>query len=181
MRPRSTRFQAIVLKRQNFGEADKILTVMTREEGKVKVVAKGVRRITSRRSSHVELLNLATLFVYRGRSMPILTEAVVLHDFDDVKKDLNKIGFAYHFCELIDSLCPEEQRNEKAFSLLRDVLVDLSTSADHHSLTAEFEHNLLQALGFIPHEKTLESKQFFIEQILERKLNARKFLTQLES
>lgn len=178
---RTLKIQGIILKRQNFGEADKIITIMTREEGKLKVIAKGIRRISSRRSPHVELLNLSTLFIYKGKSLPILTEAQVIDDFADIKKSLKKIGFAYHFCELIDGLCPEGQKNEKAFYLLKDVIFRLETTLEEHELSKEFEQNLLRLLGFLPYQKNLPSSQLFIEQILERKLKSKRLIPHFSS
>src|SRR3990167_4660571 len=107
---RTYKTEGIIIKRKNFGEADRIITVLTRNHGKIQVKATGVRKIQSRRSSHVELLNHASLFIYKGRgSLPILTEAETIDSFQDIKNDLTKVGFAYHICELIDGLCAENQ------------------------------------------------------------------------
>jgi len=73
---RGFKTEGIVLKRRNFGEADRILTVFTKDRGKISVLAKGVRRITSRRAGNVELLNRVSIFLHQTRGMPILTEAV---------------------------------------------------------------------------------------------------------
>src|SRR6185312_12554258 len=110
--------QAIILKRRNIGEADRILTVFTREQGKLQIKAKGVRKIASKRASHIEPLNKTSLTIYRGSGMPVLTEATSTEQFSDIKTDLSKVGFAYHICELIDGLCPENQENEAIFTLL---------------------------------------------------------------
>ena len=110
---KSFRTEGIVIKRRNFNEADRILTVMTRDYGKMQIKAAGVRRITSRRSAHVELLNHAVLHLYKGNTFSILTEAKVMDDFGPIKSDFGKIGIAYHLCELVDGLCPENQENRK--------------------------------------------------------------------
>ncbi len=123
---RSFRTEGIIIKRRDFGEADRILTVMTRDYGKIKIKAAGVRKITSRRSAHVELLNHTVLHLYKGNTFSILTEAKMLTDFSEVKKDFGKVGLAYHFCELVDGLCPENQENRNVFFLLQKTLADLS-------------------------------------------------------
>lgn len=130
---RSFRTEGIIIKRRNFGEADRILTVFTRDHGKLHIKASGVRKITSRRSGQIELLNQAVLGLYKGNGFPILTEAKIINDFADLKMDLEKIGFAYHLCELVDGLCPEDQEQRAVYELLRETLNNLSLSNDVYS------------------------------------------------
>ena len=61
---RNFKTEGIIIKRRDYGEADRILTVMTREYGKLKIKAKGVRKITSRRSAHIELLNHTVFYIF---------------------------------------------------------------------------------------------------------------------
>lgn len=123
---RNFRTEGIIIKRRNFREADRILTVMTRDYGKIHIKAAGVRRITSRRSAHIELLNHTALHLYKGTTFSILTEAKMIDDFSSIKEDFEKVGLAYHLCELIDGLCPENQENSTVFFLLRKALAQLS-------------------------------------------------------
>lgn len=123
---RSFKTEGIVIKRRDFRDADKILTVFTKNHGKMQIKAAGIRRIPSRRSPHVELLNYTVLTLYKGNSLPVLTEAQALEHFAPIKSDLIKIGFAYHICELVDSLCPDNQENRQVFFLLKGVLNNLS-------------------------------------------------------
>jgi len=123
---RNFRTEGIVIKRRNFNEADRILTVMTRDYGKLQIKAAGVRKITSRRSAHIELLNHTILHLYKGNTFSILTEAKMLDDFSEVKENFDKVGLAYHLCELVDGLCPENQENRNIFFLLQKTLQKLS-------------------------------------------------------
>lgn len=123
---RNFRTEGIIIKRRNFNEADRILTVMTRDYGKLQIKATGVRKITSRRSAHVELLNHTILHLYKGNTFSILTEAKMIDDFSSVKKNFDKVGLAYHLCELVDGLCPENQENSNVFFLLQKALARLS-------------------------------------------------------
>src|SRR5579883_1179536 len=109
--------EGVVLKRRNVGEADRILTIFTRTHGKLTVKAVGVRKIASKRSSHIELLNRVSIGLYKGKGMPVVTEATAIESFPQIKEDLTKIGFAYHLCELVDGLCPEGQENSTVFAL----------------------------------------------------------------
>lgn len=176
---RNLTVDGVILKRRNIGEADRILTVFTRQLGKITIKAGGVRKIQSRRASHIELLNLATLGLYKGKGMPVLTEAVALENFSPIKDDLTKVGFAYHICELVDGLCPENQESEAIFVLLTDMLQKLSTQNEVASVIHDFEIQLLTILGYWPvsQSTTNLNTAFLIENILERKLKSRQMLS----
>lgn len=175
---RSYKTEGIVIKRKNFGEADRILTVFTKRQGKIVVKAIGVRRINSRRSPHIELLNHSFLTLHKGQSLPILTEVETIEDFSQIKENLTKVGFAYHLCELIDSLCAENQENKTVFPLLLETLGRLSKEEDVVDIIHGFEIELLTDLGFYPRFRFIQNlnTQAFIEQILERKLKSKQLL-----
>ncbi len=174
---RSFKTEGIVIRRRNIGEADRLLTIFTKESGKIRIKAPGVRKITSRRSSHVELLNLSVLTLYKSsRSVvPILTEAQTVHDFDFIKQDLRRIGFAFYICELVDRLCPDNQENRRIFYLLRDTFKKLG-SLSCEAVVNEFEEKALSFLGFMPYEYLLKDRQAFMEKVLEKKLRTAEML-----
>ena len=174
----SYKTEGIVIKRRNFGEADKILTIFTKRYGKLQVKAPGIRRITSRRSPHVELLNYSAISLYYGKSLPILIEAKTIEPFSDIKSDLKKISSAYHVCELIDNLCPDNQENWEVFTLLKDALSSIVKNDRQEEIIKDFELKILIQLGFLKPMKL--SANFntisFIEQILEKKLKTRQII-----
>lgn len=178
---RSQTVEGIILKRENIGEADKIITVYTKTLGKIRVKAKGVRKITSKRSSHVELLNFAKLGIYRHAGMPVLTEIETQESFSKVKESLTAIGFAYHVCELIDKLCPEGECQEEIFTLLYQTLGRLDSASDKVALMNEFGRELLRMLGYGYGERELLNLpvSHLIENIIERKLKSRQILPKL--
>lgn len=179
---RNLKVDGIVLKRRNAGEADRILTVFTRQFGKLSIKAVGVRKIVSRRASHIEPLNITTLGLYKGQGMHILTEATCVDSFDAVKSDLAKVGLAYHMCELVDALCPENQEHTAVFELLYQTLQQLSQVNESMPLIHEFELELLSLLGYYSagsHDLSGAKASYFIESILERKLKSRQILRQL--
>jgi len=173
---RSFKTEGFVIKRRNFQESDRIITVLTKNYGKIQIKASGVRKITSRRSSHVELLNQSRLSLYKGRNLPVLTEVEVINNFQEIKEDLKKIGFAYHICEIVDGLCAENQENEAIFDLLKNTLEKLCKDKEPTKLIYEFEMELLSALGFYKNPKVQNfDTKTFIERLLERKLKSRQF------
>jgi len=72
---RSYKTEGIVLKRINYGEADRILTIYTKRHGKIRAIAKGVRKLTSRKAGSLELFNNVVLFLVKGKNLDIITEA----------------------------------------------------------------------------------------------------------
>src|SRR3990170_1233956 len=114
--------EGVILKRVDFGEADRLITIFTKNKGKILSLAKGIRRIESRRAGNVELLNKVKLFFAQSKSLPILTEAESLETYSFLKKDLKKIGCAYYFVELVDKFFHEGQENYKIFETLSHAL-----------------------------------------------------------
>lgn len=139
--------EGIIVKRKNFGEADRLLTVVTPFKGRIKVVAKGVRRITSRRGGNVEMLNKVKLHIFQGKGMPVLTEAESLETFPKIKNDLIMSAYASHLAELADRLLPEDQSNPSAYNLLLVALTLLETNPRQIFIRA-YEVKLLTVLGF---------------------------------
>lgn len=171
---RTYKIEGIVLRRRNLGEADRVLTVLSKESGKISIKAPGVRRIPSRRSSHVELLNHSQFTLYSGSKsfMPIVTEAQTLEDFSPIKNNLNKIGYAYYICELINGLCADNQENRNVFFHLKSILHALNQTLDAQNLVKKFERDLLMQLGFWSEAKLLQTQdsKIVMEKLLERKL-----------
>lgn len=139
--------EGVVLKRSNFGEAGRLLTVITPYKGKVKVLAKGVRKITSRRSGNVEILNRVKLYLFIGKEFYTLTEAESIETYQNIKSDLIVSAYASHLIELIDRLIPQEQSNPMAYQLLVATLELLNHSPRQIFIRA-FEVKLLTTLGF---------------------------------
>ncbi|MBI2430674.1 MAG: DNA repair protein RecO [Candidatus Levybacteria bacterium] len=175
---RNFKVEGIIIKRRNINEADRLLTVFSKGYGKIQAKAVGVRRVTSRRSSHVELLNYAKMTLYKGKSLPLVVEAEAICDYAFLKKNLRMVGIAYHICELIDSLCAENQENTSVFLLLLQTLDDLSKGKDAKQTVHVFEKMLLSHLGFFsnfPLVKAIDT-HVVIEEILERKLKTTSLL-----
>lgn len=177
---RAFKTEGIVIKRKNVGEGDRILTVFSKNRGKIQMRAKGVRKISSRRAGHIELLNYCVFSLHQGKSMPILTEVEAREDFYDLKKDLKKISLAYHICELVDGLCAENQENYEIFLLLGRTLRKISIQNNLKDVIRNFELELLRLLGFYSRLERIElNTHEFIENILERKLKSKQVILQL--
>jgi DNA repair protein RecO (recombination protein O) len=138
--------EGLILKRVNFGEADRVLTVLTERFGKISVIAKGVRRITSRRAGNVEVLNKVRLHLFKAKSYN-LTEAESIETFQKLKANLTLTTYAFHIIELVDRLVPEEQKNPYVYNLALEILTILQANPRQIFIRA-FEVKLLSLLGF---------------------------------
>lgn len=180
---RSFKTEGVILKRTNVGEADRLLTVFTKHYGKIKALARGVRRITSRRGGNVEVFTHATMFFSEGRNLDILTEAETIHSFQVLRKNLLTVAYAYKVCELIDRLTAEKQEHENIYRLLVNTLAMLNSPITPNShIIVNFESEIVKILGFWPQNKpfTNINIETFIESITERELKSKKFLQRLK-
>ena len=143
----SVKAAGIILKRRDFGEADRILTVFSQKMGKISVLAKGVRKITSRRAGNVELLNRVLMYLHKGKNFWILTEAVSIDTYQKLKEDLTLSTYAYHIIELVDKLTAENQENFILYDHLINLLERLSKNP-RQILIRAFEVKILSNLGF---------------------------------
>lgn len=148
--PHVYRTEAVVLKRSDFGEADRLLTLYTPNLGKIRAVAKGVRRTASRMAGHLELFTHSTLLLAKGRSLDLVTQAQTVDAYRPLREDLVRVGYAYYVAELLDQLTEERLDNYPTFSLLLDTLQRLC-EAPEPLLAAEcFQWQLLDHLGYRP-------------------------------
>lgn len=139
--------EGIILRHVNYGEADRMLTVLTPFKGKITVVAKGVRRITSRRAGNVEPLNRVKLQLFQRQGSPVLTEAESLQTFPKIKSDLSLSTYGSHLAEITERLSAENQPNPRVYQLLMTVLELLETNPRQIFIRA-YEVKLLTVLGF---------------------------------
>lgn len=158
---RAFKTEGIVLKRKNFGEADRILTIFTPYNGKISVLAKGVRRITSRRAGNVELLNRVSIFLHQARGMPILTEASTLDTYQKIKDNLRLSTVAFHIIELVDKLTAENQESKILYEQLVEVLKRLEKNP-RQILIRAFEVKILSNQGFISFQNPELSDQSYL-------------------
>jgi len=175
---RSRKLEGIIIKRKDIGESDRILTVFTKQHGKIQVIAKGVRKVTSRRSPHVELLNISALGIYDSK-FPILTEADCLESFDELKSDLNKSSYAFYVCELVDGLLADHQENRQVYEVIRRCLFEIEIVDNPKPVIKKFEQEMLILLGFWSENRVyLEQSTPYIEEIMEKKIKTKRIFPQ---
>ncbi len=139
--------QAIILGRHNFGEADRVIVLLTPERGVIRGVAKGVRRIKSRLAGHLELFCHSELMLAEGRSMDTITSARLLHH-PSTSDDYERMRLAYLFAEMVNRLCINEEPHPGLFDLVKEAYLGLSDP--NTVLELWFKLQLLDRLGYRP-------------------------------
>ncbi len=139
-----------MLRRSDFGEADRLLTVFTPGRGKLKLIAKGARKPSSRKSGHVELFSHGQFLIAVGRELDIVTQAETLEPFLPLREDLLRTTYAYYFAELADAFTADRDENRPLFDLLRDGFGWLCTAGDLPLAARYFELHLLSLVGYQP-------------------------------
>jgi DNA repair protein RecO (recombination protein O) len=149
---RSFRAAAVVLRHADWGEADRLLTLYTREQGMVRAVAKGVRKMTSRKSGHLQPFTHITIQLAKGRDLLIVTQVETVNAFLSLHDDLQKTSYAAYVVELLLRFSYEEEGgNPTIFRLLTETLDRLEKEEDSWLAIRYYEMRLLDAVGFRPH------------------------------
>jgi len=147
---RTYRTQAIVLGHIEYGEADRILKLFTYEKGKISAIAKGVRKIRSRKAGHLEPFTRVNLFLAKGRNLDIVTQAETVDAYIGLREDLRRVAYASYTVEVLDRFTYEEGQNASMFRLLTDTLSRLEHQENLETVVHYYEVRMLDLLGFRP-------------------------------
>jgi DNA repair protein RecO (recombination protein O) len=166
---RSYRAQGVVLRHVEYGEADRILTFYTLEYGKVQAVAKGIRKMRSRKAGHLEPFSRVELMLAKGRNLDVITQAEAQCTYENLRADLKLIAYAAYVVELLDRFTYEEGEHRLLYNLLVNTLARLDEGAPSQTVVHYYEVQLMDLLGFKPQlqncaacgEKIKPEDQFF--------------------
>lgn len=147
---RSLRVEALVLRHSDWGEADRLLTIFTREAGKLRIIAKGARKIKSRKAGHLEPFTRVTLMLAHGHDLWIVTQAETIDAYQKLREDLEKTGYAAYVVELLDRFTYEEGENRSLFQLIIETLERIANSDQAFLAVRYYEMRLLDLLGYRP-------------------------------
>ena len=143
--------RGIVIRKVNFGEADRILTILTADRGKLRVIAKGVRRTKAKLAGWLDMFADNELELAEGRNLDIVTGANPANQIVTDRLSLQQTGLMYYLCELVDKLIEETHDVPEVFSLLQESLSAVAEKVlSLNGLKTYFEIKLLTGLGFAP-------------------------------
>lgn len=140
----------IVLRRINLGEKDRILTVLTREHGKLSAVAKGSRRSGSKLAGASEPFTCSKMLFAKGQNLEVLTQAEIRESFPRVKQDVARVAHGVYLLELVDHFTDEREPNPELFDTLLSSMYVLESGAEPEIAARHFELQLLSILGYQP-------------------------------
>ena len=148
--PGTYKTEGIIIGRTNYGEADRILTIMTAEHGKIRAIAKGVRKIKSRSGGHVELFGNVEFMMANGRGLDVMTSARLTWYPHNLSSQYDQLGLAYLFGSMINKLVDENEPHIEVYQLLLASFKALDTTGVEVELELWFKLRLLDALGYRP-------------------------------
>jgi DNA repair protein RecO (recombination protein O) len=148
--PRLYTTDAIVLSRFDYGEADRIMTLFTPELGKIKVIAKGVRRPTSRLGGSLEPLAELRVALARGRTFDVVTQVQVGHAWLRLRDSLESAATAWYLAEMADRSIEERHEASGLYALLRRAYELLDAGMNVGRVARWYEMHLADELGVRP-------------------------------
>lgn len=150
--------EAINLRSRNFGEADKVITLFSKEKGKIQAIAKGSRRPTSKFGGRLEVFCHGQYLLATGRSLDIISQCETIDSFRRIREDKDKLNAGFYMVRLVDIITEERQVNAGLFELLLASLNALESGLNLGSLPRIFEVKLCDIEGFLPSEDMLQRK-----------------------
>ena len=142
--------QALVLRRRDLGENDALVVLLSRERGKLSVIARGVKRPQSKLAALTQPFTLARFHIAEGRHRGILNQGELEESFYSLRQDLWPMAYATYFCELVDRAVTGEEVPALVFDLLLVALHQLHHTEEAAALAHSFELRLLALLGYEP-------------------------------
>ncbi|MBI5078748.1 DNA repair protein RecO [Candidatus Saganbacteria bacterium] len=141
------KIKSISLKNKAFSESDKLVTLFSRERGKIKVVAKSARRVPSRFGGRVEAFTYADCYIAKGRSLDILSQCEVIESFQSVRDDAPALISGLYLLRLVDAGTLEGQQHPELFDLLLRGLMTLKAEKNPRLVEAGFEKAFVRLEG----------------------------------
>jgi DNA repair protein RecO (recombination protein O) len=148
--PHTLSVECVVVRHSNWGEADRLLVLFTREAGKLRAVAKGARKMRSRKAGHLEPFTRVKLLLAHGRDFWIVTQAETVEAFLPLREDLLRTAYGSYVLELLDRFTFDEGENRSLYQLLIDTLDRVTTLPDPYIAVRYYEIRLLDLLGYRP-------------------------------
>ena len=147
--------RALVLRSRPLGERDRLLSLLTLEQGKLSAVAPGARKIKSKLAAGVDYFTCGSFLLYRGRSLFTVSQLEVETSFGNIREDIRAYAYGMFFAELTDKLLQEGEPSPGIFHLLFNCWSSLdknkANNADKELLARFFELKILSLLGYHPH------------------------------
>ena len=148
------RTQGLVLKKENRGEADQLFTIYTKDFGRLEILGKAIRKISSKLRAGIDIFSLSEIEFIQGKTHRTLTDAIPIRKFENLKKDLNKLKIAYKISEVLNDLIKRPEPDLKIWRLINEVFQKLNNCPafviECSLIYYYFFWNLTSFLGYQP-------------------------------
>lgn len=148
------RTEGIILKKEDRGEADQLFTIYTKDFGKLEILGKGIRKISSKLRSGAEIFYLSEIEFIQGKTYKTLTDAILIDSFQNLRKNLGRLSIAYKISETLDDLVKGQEADKKIWQLLIETFNKLNSyklkPKSYKLIYYYFLWNLLSILGYKP-------------------------------
>ena len=148
------RSKGFVLRKNDFWEADRIFTIFTKDFGKLEILGRAIRKIKSKLRGGMRLFSLTNIEFIQGKTYKTLTDASLIENFPDLRKDLKRLKISYEISEISDDLIRGQEKDEKIWNLLRETFQRLNKSSlsveEYWLIYYYFFWNFLSILGYRP-------------------------------
>lgn len=158
--------EAVNIRSINAGEADKIVTLFSRGQGKIRAIAKGAKRPSSKFGGRLEIFTYNHFQLATARNLDIISQCETIESFYRLREDKEKLNAGFYIVKLIDIITEDRQRNDEVFDLLLEALFAMQASVDMNVLLRGFEVKLSTIEGFLPSDQMLEKKYKRLPQIV---------------
>lgn len=142
--------KAIILGYRELGESDKVIHFYTEEIGKIQVIAKGSRKISSKFTGHLETLNICQISLYFGPKNIILTEIQTLINHEEIRNELEKLTHGLKIAEVTNQMVYENQHIPELSELLEESISAINNNEKPYLTSIYYLIKLLDKLGFMP-------------------------------
>ena len=165
--------KGIVIRKTESGEHHQLVTVYTKELGKIRVLAKSAKKSTSKQAGHLDLFNLVDFVAVPGKNYPIITQTQSSENFFGIKSSFSKIMAGFFVLESFHRLIYEEEHDPALWNFLNNQLNKLNNSdkSEVQPLLAEFKKELLNVLGY---SQSLEKEEvdYFLQSLSHQKFSS---------
>ena len=148
--PRLFKTEGIVLKASPYGEADLLVTLVSRDGSKLMAMAWGARKMNSRKMGHLDTLTRVDLDLYRGPNMYSIQQVLNLESFVVLKSRLDATARAFYLAELVDGFAVEASPNPPLYNLFLETLRSVQDAPEDNEPVLKFQLEMLRVNGFMP-------------------------------
>jgi len=167
---RSLKTEAVVLRKKDLLNRDVLISFFSENLGRLTVFAKGVKKITSRRSPHLQTGNLINVIISHKRDHYYLQESHLISGFSELKKDENKVSQLYLLLFVLDRILPEQQKETKIYNLTKNFFIDLSKSPKSETIIIRYLTEAMKMMGYLDKKVSQAELKSLIEEIINEKI-----------